>query len=175
MLQDVGARCSRPRARRRAPCRAPRTDPLPYQMLRQPTTRRSVRRGAARVEPPSWPSPCAPRAHAHRTGQPTASPPYARSAASGWLLVVAARTALAPCRNPLCDDSRDPLHKARAPIKEVTSPPCALPHTEPPLPPPAVLTLNSTSDCLSSQTRAAPNSTRVPSSSPFRVLLRPSR
>jgi hypothetical protein len=58
---------------------------------------------------------------------------------------------------------------------ELTSPPRAWPHTEPPLPPPVVLTVNSTSGCLSSQTRAAPNSTRVPSSSPFRILLRPSR
>jgi hypothetical protein len=97
--------------------------------LRQPTTRRSVRSGTARVEPPSRPSPIAPRAHARRAGQPTASPPYARSAAPGWLLAVAARTVLAPCRNPLGDDSRDPLHKARAPIKELTSPPRALcPH-----------------------------------------------
>jgi hypothetical protein len=114
------------------------------------------------------------RAKPSCAGQPTASPPYARSAAPDWLLAVAARTALVPCRNPLGDDSRDPLHKARAPIKELTSPPRALPHTEPPLPPLVVLTVNSTSSCFSSQTRAAPNSTRVPSSSPLRVLLSPS-
>jgi hypothetical protein len=53
---------------------------------RQPTTRRSVRRGAARDEPPSRPSPYLPRAHARRAGHPTASPPYARSAAPGWRL-----------------------------------------------------------------------------------------
>jgi hypothetical protein len=69
--------------------------------------------------------------------------------------------------NPLCDDFRDPLHKARAPIKELTSPPRTLPRAEPPLPPPVVLTVNSTSGCLSSQTRASLNSTKVPSSSPF--------
>jgi hypothetical protein len=113
------------------------------------------------------------RAKPSCAGHPTATPPYARRAAPGRLL--AAAPPPCPCRNPLCDDSRDPLHKARAPIKELTSPPRALPHTELPLLPPMVLTVNSTSGCLSSQTRAAPNSTRVPSSSPLRVLLRPSR
>jgi hypothetical protein len=58
---------------------------------RQPTTRRSVRRGAARNELPSRPSPCAPRAHARRAGHPTASPPYARSAAPGWRLAAMRR------------------------------------------------------------------------------------
>jgi hypothetical protein len=46
---------------------------------------------------------------------------------------------------------------------------------EPPSSAIGALTVNSTSGCLSSQMRAAPNSTRVPSSSPVRVLLRPSR
>jgi hypothetical protein len=150
--------------------------PTPWDRTpRQPTIRRSARRGVARVEPPSRPSPGVPRAHARRAGQPTASPPYARNAAPGWLLAVAARTALVACRNPLGDNSRDPLHKARAPIKELTSPPRALSHTESPLTQPVVLTANSTSGRLSSQTRATPNSTRVPSSSPLRVLLRTSR
>jgi hypothetical protein len=47
-----------------------------------------------------------------------------------------------------------------------------------PSPPPSAIgavSVNSTSGCLSSQTRAAPNSTRVPSSSLLSVLLRPSR
>jgi hypothetical protein len=107
--------------------------------------------------------------------QPNCIAPYARRPAPGWLLAIAACTALAPCRNPLCNDSRDPLHKARAPIKELTSPPRTLPHAEPLLSRPVVLPVKSTSGCLSSQTRAAPHSTRVPSSFPFRVLLRPSR
>jgi hypothetical protein len=58
---------------------------------RQPTTRRSVRRGAAHVEPPSRPSPCAPRAHARRAGHPTVSPLYACSAAPGWRLAAVRR------------------------------------------------------------------------------------
>jgi hypothetical protein len=108
--------------------RAPTSIPTPWARTpRQSTTRRSACCGAARVEPPSRPPTSAPRAHARRAGQPTASPPYARSAAPGWLLAIAVRTALVPCRNPLGDDTRDPLHKACAPIKELTSPLCALP------------------------------------------------
>jgi hypothetical protein len=119
-------RLHRTTSRRAAPRRALTATTPRARTLRRPTTRRSMRSGTARVEPPSRPSTIAPRAHARRAGQPTTSSPYARSAAPGWLLAVATRTALAPCCNPLGDDSHDPLHKARAPIKELTSPPDAL-------------------------------------------------
>jgi hypothetical protein len=47
--------------------------------------------------------------------------------------------------------------------------------TQPPPPAIGAVPVNSISGYLSSRTRAASNSTRVPSTSPLRVLLRPSR
>jgi hypothetical protein len=85
---------------RPTPCRARPPRPPLDRTPRQPTTRRSVRRGAAHVEPPSQPSLCAPRAHARRAGHPTTSPPYARSAAPGWQLAVAPRRPSSPILRP---------------------------------------------------------------------------
>jgi hypothetical protein len=153
-----------------------RIGPSPWARTpRQPTTRRSVRSGTARVEPPSRPlplrhvlMPAAPANQRRRRGTRAAPPP-----AGYWPSPLA--PPIVPCCNPLGDDFRDPLHKARAPIKAISHRRAPCPHTEPPLQPPEVLPVNSTSDCLSSQTRAAPHSTRTPCSSCTRLLACPSR
>jgi hypothetical protein len=124
-------------------------------------------RGAARVEPPSRPSPCVPRAHARRAGHPTASPPYAAAPplVGNWPPCVAAHSTVPrPCHactaSPLalvCKEALDRLelgYKAGRPSPRAS--------TEPPPSAIGALTVNSTTACLSSQTRAAPYSTRTP-------------
>jgi hypothetical protein len=101
---------------------APTAIPTPWARTpRQPTTRWSVRRGAALVEPPPRPYPPTPRVHTRRVGHPTATPPYALRAAPGRLLAVMPPPS--PCHGPSCDDARDPLIKARLSIKAGRSSP----------------------------------------------------
>jgi hypothetical protein len=134
---------------------------------RQPSTRRSVRRGATRVEPPSRPSPCAPCSHARRVGHPTPSPPYARSAAPGWQLAAVRRR---PSRRTpamprfyfltLALVCKEALNRLELGYKAGRSSPRA--STEPPPSAIGTVPVNATSGCLSSQTRATPHSTRTP-------------
>jgi hypothetical protein len=80
-----------------------------------------------------------------------------------------------PCRAAsLTDPSRTAFTCVRLqkPPLRPTRAPC--PHTEPPLQPPVVPTASSTLRPLAPPTRVAPACARVPSSSPFHLLLRPS-
>jgi hypothetical protein len=91
----IGFRPLASRARRRADvAHRPRRDPA------GPARRGRLRSAgpcavAAHAEPPSGPSPRAPRVHTHRAGHPTATSSYARRAAPALLLAVAPRHRLA--------------------------------------------------------------------------------
>jgi hypothetical protein len=56
-----------------------------------------------------WAPRFAPRVAPACVGRPRRLWPLARRTACRPPLVVATRTAFAPCRDPLCDDSRDPF------------------------------------------------------------------
>jgi hypothetical protein len=84
-----------------------------------------------------------------------------------------------PCRDPNCFSlpwcASQPLHLLELAYKRSRAHLRAhCPDTEPLLPPPVVPTASSTLRPLAPPTRVAPACARVPSSSPFHLLLRPS-
>jgi hypothetical protein len=102
----------------------------------------SVRGGTTLANRHPRPLPSRHAPHARRlaaltcAARPMASAPYPAPPCCPWR----------PCLDPYVRAcGRAPLLKARAPTKGLDSPPRALPpHTEPPLQPPLVLTVNST-------------------------------
>jgi hypothetical protein len=141
MLQDAGARRSRPRARRRAPDRASRTDSPPYRTPRPASVRRSARRGPSTCAA----QPCFPCPHSPHV---PAAPPYLwsrhRTLAGAHARrgrVTAPRRACTTHSSPWC--ARIPHHRLASGYKSPAVLPRASTRAPPrsPLPPPVSTSL----------------------------------